>query len=141
MAVTPLKVAAVVLVLVTCRGSWAEVPTATAPKSSAAGERVRKDGVAAPMRLMKSSEEEESVRISSAPMRVPEIWGVKVRVRSQVAPGTMAVQAAVAVKSGSVWRERMWRVVVPVLESVTVWGMEALPTEVAAKVREFCEAL
>jgi hypothetical protein len=58
--------------LVMVSGSRPLLPTRTVPKSSAAGERVSKDGVAAPMRLMKSSEEDESEKISSAPIRVPE---------------------------------------------------------------------
>ena len=50
--------------------------------------RVRKEGVAAPRRLRNSSEVLDSESSSSAPMRVPGERGVKVRVRSQAAPGT-----------------------------------------------------
>jgi hypothetical protein len=34
----------------------------------------------------------------------------------------------------------MWIVRVPVLERVTVWAGETLPTEVEGKVSELCEA-
>jgi hypothetical protein len=136
-----LKVTGVAAVLVIWRGRVVELPTRTVPKSSAAGARARKDGSAAPMRLMKSSEELASEVISSAPMRVPGDWGVNATMRLQLAPGTMVVQALETVKSGVVWRLVMWRVVVPVLASVTVWEAETLPTRVVGKVRELCEAV
>ena len=85
--------------------------------------RVRKDGLAAPTRLMKSREELESERIWRAPMRVPVVWGVNETVRSQEAAGTRVAQVLLTVKSGSIWRERMWRVAVPVLERVMIWGV------------------
>jgi hypothetical protein len=112
------------------------------PKSRAAGARVRVEGEAAPKREMKLSEEVESERISTASMRVPVVVGVKVMRRSQLAPGTTVAQLrVVTVKSGVVWMERMRSGTVPVLESVTVWGVEALPTAVASKVRELWEAV
>ena len=66
-------------------------------------------------------------------------WGVKVTVRVQLAQGRRVAQLLVTVKSGVVWRAVMWMVVVPVLARVMVWGAEALPTWVVAKVRELCE--
>jgi hypothetical protein len=66
---------------------------------------------------------------------------VKAVVRVQVALGTRVVQLLVTVKSGVVWVPMMWMVAVPVLVRVTVWVAEALPTCVAGKVREPCEAV
>src|SRR5579871_2737208 len=117
-------------------GSCEVVPTRTGPKSREVGEKVMVDGVALPRRLMNSSGVVESEVISSAAMRVPGSCGVKVTVMGQLEPGTRVAQVVVAVKSGGDWRAVMWRVVVPVLERVRVWGAEALPTPVAAKVRE-----
>ena len=99
------------------------MPRRTVPKSRAVGERVRVAGLAAPRRLMNSSEVLESEVISRAAMRVPvELCGVKLTVRGQLAPGTRVAQALVTVKSGVVWRARMWMVVVPVLARVMVCG-------------------
>ena len=136
-----LKVMGAEVVLATVRGSWAVAATRTDPKSSALGVRVSSDGVAVPKRLMKSSEELASERSCSAAMRVPEAWGVKVTASSQLAAGTSVEQVEVTVKSGVVMGAARWRVVVPVLLRVMVWGALALPTAVAEKVREFWEAV
>ena len=59
----------------------------------------------------------------------------------QLAEGRMVAQLLWTVKSGVVWRPVMWMGVVPVLARMMVWGAEALPTCVVAKVRELCEAV
>jgi hypothetical protein len=51
----------------------------------------------------------------------------------------MLVQDPVTAKSGVVDRLLTWMVVVPILVRVTVCGADALPPEVAVKVREPCE--
>ena len=87
-----LKVAAVALVLVICRGSVVVLPSWTEPKSRVMGEMVRGDGVAMPRRLMKSSAVLASEVISRALIRVlidvsVVGCGVKVTMRSQLARG------------------------------------------------------
>jgi hypothetical protein len=76
-AETLVKVTAAELVLVIWSGRLPVLPRRMVPKSRAAGVKVRKEGVAAPARVMKSREELESERISMAPTRVPEVWGKK----------------------------------------------------------------
>jgi hypothetical protein len=122
-------------------GSVAEVPTRTCPKSSETGVRTRVGGVVVPKRLMKSSEELESETISSALLIVllvceEDACGAKVMLRGQLAPGTMLGHEPVTLKSAVVVSLMIWIVVVPVLVSVTIWGVEALPPAVAPKVSE-----
>ena len=133
--------AAVVLVMV--RGSWSEEPTLTVPKSRLVGFRVRGAAAEVPTRVMKSREVAASEAISSVPERVVDVEavvGVKATEKVQVLPGATVVQVVVAVKSVVEFVERMWRVVVPVLVSITVCAAEALPMVVLRKVREPCES-
>ena len=111
--------------MVILMGSVAELPTRICPKSRETGDRTSVGGAAVPKRRMKSSGLEESEMISSASMTWEIAWeddacGVKVIVMGQLAPGTMLGQEPVTVKSGVVARPVRWRVVVPVLENVTV---------------------
>jgi len=104
------------------------------------------DGLDTAASEMNSSEVLASDEISIAPMRVPEPgWvaacGVKVAVKTQLAPGTIAEQVEVKAKSDGACRLRIRMVALPVLSSVTVWGELAVPTIVFAKVSEFAEAV
>ena len=76
----------------------------------------------------------------TVPVRAPLVVGRKLTEKVQVLPGATVVQVVVAVKSVVEFVERMWRVVVPVLVSITVCAAEALPMVVLRKVREPCES-
>src|ERR1700722_2064434 len=141
------------LVLATWRGSAAVLPTWTVPKLVASGDRVRAAGAAVPRRLMKSRAELALEVISMALTRVAGAaapfedgvvdCGLKVTVRRQLAPGRMAVQVPellCTVKSGLVWSEAIWMVVVPVLARAIVCAGDWSPMAVAGKLREFSEA-
>ena len=144
-----MMVAGVAAVLVIWIGRVLEALSCTEPKLSAMGESVMGDGVAAPMRLMKSRAVLASEVISRALMRVVAVvsvegCGAKVTMRSQLAEGRMVEQVlwvVWTVKSGVVWRAVMWMGTVPVLARVMVWGGAASPTWVVAKARELCEAV
>ena len=64
---------------------------------------------------------------------------MNVTVRGQLAPETRVEQVVEVVKSGVAWTLRMLRGAVPVLLSMTVCGVEAVPGVVLAKVSEPCE--
>jgi hypothetical protein len=68
-----LKVAALVLRLVTVSGICRELPSITVPKLSEAGLKMIGEAVADPKRLMKLREELESESISMASMWFPAV--------------------------------------------------------------------
>ena len=117
-----------------CRGGWCR-------SRGTVGERVRVEGLAAPMRLMNSSEVLESEEISRAEMRVPVVVGVKVTVMVQVAAGDEGGAVGGGGEVGVVWRASDVDGGGAGVGEATVWGAEMLPTGVVAKVREFCEAV
>lgn len=118
------------------------VPTRIEPKSSEAGDTVIMAGAVVPISEMNSSGVEALEEISIAPMRVdrPEgLYGVKVTVTVQAAPGARVEHAFASVKSDVDWIAERVRLALPVLERVMVCGDEVAPTDGAEKVSEFCE--
>src|SRR5271170_5504518 len=125
-------------------GRVALLPTWTEPKLSEMGVTVMGDGVAMPSRLMNSSAVLESETISRAEMRFVVVLvatgcGEKAMRMVQLCEGTSVAQVDWTVKSGMRWMGWKCRVVVPVLERVTVWVSVRSPTWVGPKVRELCE--
>ncbi len=125
-----------------CRGRKAFAPMTTVPKERVFCGINSVGGLEAPMSEMNSSGVPESEEISAAEMRVVAVevlCGVKTMVSVQLVPGRSVAQVLEAVKSVEVAIDRIWIVVVPVFDSVTVCGVEALPAMVVAKVSELCD--